>query len=593
MKVFLKLGWFFKQRKKEYIIGLSMLGLVALLNLIPPKVIGYVIDEIGSGTLTPLSLAKWVGTIVIVAILIYIMRYYWRRMIFGSSTFLAKILRERLFRHFTKMSPSFYQQRRVGDLMAHATNDISAVQQTAGGGVLTLFDSVTTGGFVILAMALTIDWRLTLIALIPMPLMAISTSYYGKLLHSRFREAQAAFSDLNDKTQESISGIKVIKTFGQQEEDTADFTRLSNDVVDKNMKVARIDSLFDPTISLVIGLSFMLSLGFGAKFIYEDSITVGDLVAFNTYLGLLVWPMLAFGMLFNIMERGSASYDRIEQLLSVPVEIDDKDNALDIKPNGDIEFNIKKFQFPGDEISALHGVHFQLKTGQTLGIVGKTGSGKTTILKLLLREFEGYDGEIKFGEHPIDAYKKQRLREAIGYVPQDHFLFSTTIFENIAFNNPGEDRGKVEQIAQISHIHDDILRFTDGYETIVGERGVSLSGGQKQRISIARALMMQPELLILDDSLSAVDAKTEEAILKSLKDARENATTIITSHRLSAIEHAHLIIVMHEGTIIEKGTHEELMSLQGRYFEMYQLQQLERLVEKGGGEDEEQARLFQ
>ncbi|MEK9198367.1 ABC transporter transmembrane domain-containing protein [Ureibacillus sp. 179-F W5.1 NHS] len=582
MKVFLKLGWFFKERKKEYLIGLTMLALVAVLNLIPPKVIGYVIDEIGSRKLTPGSLGKWVGLIVIVAILAYMLRYYWRLMIFGSSNYLAKNLREKLFRHFSKMSPSFYQQRRVGDLMAHATNDISAVQQTAGGGVLTLFDSVTTGGFVIIAMAFTIDWRLTLIALIPMPLMAISTSYYGKLLHLKFRDAQAAFSDLNDKTQESISGIKVIKTFGQQKEDTDDFTRLSNDVVEKNMKVAKIDSLFDPTISLIIGFSFMLSLGFGAKFIHEGTMSIGDLVAFNTYLGLLVWPMLAFGMLFNIMERGSASYDRIEQLLSVPVQIDDKEQAIDTKPNGDILFSVNDFKFPGDEASALYNVHFELKQGQTLGIVGKTGSGKTSILKLLLREFEGFDGVIKFGDHSIDEYKKIKLREAIGYVPQDHFLFSASVYENIAFINPKADKETVERVAKLAHIHVDILRFTEGYDTIVGERGVSLSGGQKQRISIARALMMQPELLILDDSLSAVDAKTEESILKSLKEAREDSTTIITSHRLSAIEHAHLIIVMHEGTIVEKGTHEELMELQGRYYEMYQLQQLEQLVEKGG-----------
>ncbi|RND01408.1 ABC transporter transmembrane domain-containing protein [Lysinibacillus halotolerans] len=582
MKVFLKLGWFFKERKKEYLIGLTMLALVAVLNLIPPKVIGYVIDEIGSRKLTPGSLGKWVGLIVIVAILAYMLRYYWRLMIFGSSNYLAKNLREKLFRHFSKMSPSFYQQRRVGDLMAHATNDISAVQQTAGGGVLTLFDSVTTGGFVIIAMAFTIDWRLTLIALIPMPLMAISTSYYGKLLHLKFRDAQAAFSDLNDKTQESISGIKVIKTFGQQKEDTDDFTRLSNDVVEKNMKVAKIDSLFDPTISLIIGFSFMLSLGFGAKFIHEGTMSIGDLVAFNTYLGLLVWPMLAFGMLFNIMERGSASYDRIEQLLSVPVQIDDKEQAIDTKPNGDIVFSVNDFKFPDDEASALYNVHFELKQGQTLGIVGKTGSGKTTILKLLLREFEGFDGVIKFGDYFIDEYKKIKLREAIGYVPQDHFLFSASVYENIAFINPKADKETVERVAKLAHIHVDILRFTEGYDTIVGERGVSLSGGQKQRISIARALMMQPELLILDDSLSAVDAKTEESILKSLKEAREDSTTIITSHRLSAIEHAHLIIVMHEGTIVEKGTHEELMELQGRYYEMYQLQQLEQLVEKGG-----------
>ena len=582
MSVFFKLSWFFKERKKEYILGILMLGFVALLNIIPPKIIGYVVDEIGNGELTTRSLFKWVSIIIVVAILMYVLRYYWRQLIFGSSNYLAKILREKLFRHFTKMSPGFYQQRRVGDLMAHATNDIAAVQQTAGGGVLTLFDSITTGSFVIIAMAFTIDWRLTLIALIPMPIMAITTSYYGKLLHSRFREAQGAFSDLNDKTQESISGIKVIKTFGQQEEDTADFVQLSQSLVDKNMKVAKVDSLFDPTISLIIGLSFMLTLGFGAKFIFDGSMTIGDLIAFNTYLGLLVWPMLAFGMLFNIVERGSASYVRIEQLLATPVDIVDMENSIDRKPNGDLLFAIDEFKFPGDESSALKNVYFQLKRGQTLGIVGKTGSGKTTILKLLMREFDGYNGDIKFGNYSIDEYKKTSLLESIGYVPQDHFLFSTTIYENIAFANPKVDKETVEETAKLAHIHDDILRFTDGYDTIVGERGVSLSGGQKQRISIARAIMFNPELLILDDSLSAVDAKTEEAILKSLKDARKEATTIITSHRLSAIEHAHLIIVMNEGTIVEKGTHEELMALQGEYYEMYELQQLEKLVEKGG-----------
>ena len=582
MKVFRKLGWFFKERRREYFIGLFMLTLVAILQLVPPKVIGYTIDEIGDGTLTAGSLTIWVGIIVAVAILMYVLRYYWRKMIFGSSNYLAKNLREKLFRHFTKMSPSFYQQRRVGDLMAHATNDISAVQQTAGGGVLTLFDSITTGTFVILAMAITIDWRLTLIALIPMPFMALLTNYYGKLLHERFRHAQAAFSDLNDKTQESISGMKVIKTFGQQGDDIEDFTRLSDDVVEKNMRVAKIDSLFDPTISLVIGVSFFLSLAFGAKFIMEEAMTIGDLIAFTTYLGLLVWPMLAIGMLFNIVERGSASYDRIEQLLNEPIEIKDKTGAYDVRPKGHLSFHVDSFTFPGDARPSLTNVHFDLQQGQTLGIVGKTGSGKTAILKLLLREFEGYKGHITYGDISIDDYTMLALREAIGYVPQDHFLFSSTIYKNIAFTNPQAAKEKVEHAATLAYIHEDILQFTKGYDTIVGERGVSLSGGQKQRISIARALMMEPELLILDDSLSAVDAKTEEAILQALKASRENETTIITSHRLSAIQHAHIIIVMHEGTVVEKGTHEELMSLRGRYYEMYELQQLEQQVEKGG-----------
>lgn len=582
MRVFLDLGWFFKERKKQYLIGILMLMFVAFLQLLPPKIIGYVVDEISKGTLTTAFLVKWLGILALAATGMYILRYYWRIMIFGSAIYLARLLRRNLFHHFTRMSPSFYQKKRVGDLMAHATNDLSAVQQTAGAGVLTLVDSITTGGFVIAAMAFTINWKLTIIALLPLPLMAILTSYYGKLLHQRFRYAQEAFSDLNDKAQESISGAKVIKTFGQEKEDTEEFVQLSQEVVEKNIRVAKVDSLFDPTISLIVGACFFLSIIFGTRFILAGEMTIGDLFAFTSYLGLLVWPMLAFGWLFNIVERGSASYDRIKNLLEEKVEIDDKEGALDQKPEGDLQFDLEEFKFPEDDRVALHDVHFTLKRGETLGIVGKTGSGKTAILKLLMREFEGYQGEIIYGNHSIDAYKKKSLREAIGYVPQDHFLFSTTVAGNIAFANASATSEQVEEAAKLAYIHEDILQFTDGYKTIVGERGVSLSGGQKQRISIARALLMEPELLILDDSLSAVDARTEEAILEALKEKRTDETTIITSHRLSAIQHAHQIIVMSEGTIIEKGSHDQLMDLKGMYYEMYQLQQLESLVEKGG-----------
>ncbi|MEK4084193.1 ABC transporter transmembrane domain-containing protein [Psychrobacillus sp. FSL K6-1415] len=582
MKVFLDLGWFFKQRKKQYLIGILMLLFVAFLQLLPPKIIGYVVDEISQNTLTTEFLVKWLGILALASIGMYILRYYWRIMIFGSSIFLARQLRENLFRHFTKMSPSFYQKKRVGDLMAHATNDLSAVQQTAGAGVLTLVDSLATGGFVIAAMAITINWKLTLIALLPLPLMAILTSYYGKLLHQRFRYAQEAFSNLNDKSQESISGVKVIKTFGQEKEDTEDFVQLSQEVVDKNIRVAKVDALFDPTISLVVGMCFFLSIVFGTRYILADEMTIGDLFAFTSYLGLLVWPMLAFGWLFNIVERGRASYDRINNLMDEKIEIDDISDAANVKPEGDIHFQIKEFKFPGDDRAALHHVDFTLKRGETLGIVGKTGSGKTAILKLLMREFEGYTGEILYGRYAIDKYKKRSLREAIGYVPQDHFLFSTTVAGNIAFANAGATMEAVKEAAKLAYIHEDILQFTNGYNTVVGERGVSLSGGQKQRISIARALMMEPELLILDDSLSAVDAKTEEAILEALKANRIDETTIITSHRLSAIQHAHQIIVMNEGTIVEKGSHDQLMQQQGMYYEMYQLQQLESLVEQGG-----------
>ncbi|MDN4608681.1 ABC transporter ATP-binding protein [Sporosarcina highlanderae] len=584
MKVLLQLGWFFKQRKKQYGLGIAALVFVSLLQLLPPKIIGYIVDDITLGTLTGDQLTKWLIILAVAGILMYVSRYYWRVMIFGSAVLLSRTMREKLFNHFTRMSPSFYQKRRVGDLMAHATNDINAVQQTAGMGILTLVDSLSTGGFVILTMALTINWKLTLIALIPFPVMIFLTSYYGRLLRRRFRFAQEAFSNLNDKTQESISGVKVIKTFGQQKEDIEDFTDLSTDVVARNMRVAKVDALFDPTITGIFAVSYILSFYFGTKFIIAGDMSIGDMIAFSTYLGLLTWPMLAFGFLFNIVERGNASYSRITELLSINPDIQDVTGAINHRPEGDLHFDIKEFKFPDDETPALHDVHFTLKRGETLGIVGKTGSGKTAILKLLLREFEGYKGSIVYGGNPINKYKQQRLRESIGYVPQDHFLFSTTIAENIAFTNPKIDREKIYEAASLANIHEDIQGFAEGYETVVGERGVSLSGGQKQRISIARALIMQPELLILDDSLSAVDAKTEETILESLKQMRTGETTIITSHRLSAIQHAHKIIVMHEGTIVEAGTHEELLAIDGRYKEMYDLQQLEVLVEQGGEE---------
>ncbi|WP_064093592.1 ABC transporter transmembrane domain-containing protein [Rossellomorea aquimaris] len=582
MRVFIDLRWFFLQEKKSYITGTILLLLVAFLQLIPPKIVGVVVDSIKSNTLTLKDMLKWIGILLGTALSMYGLRFVWRIKIFGSATKLSRLLRNRLYHHFTNMSPSFYQKRRVGDLMAHATNDLQAIQQTAGVGVLTLVDSLATGGFVILAMAFTISWKLTLIALIPMPIMALLTNYYGTLLHKRFHNAQEAFSSLNDKTQESVSGIKVLKTFGQEREDIESFRKQSEEVVQKNMAVAKVDSLFDPTISIIVGVSFFLSIVFGSKFVVSGELTIGELISFTAYLGLLIWPMLAFGWLFNIVERGRASYDRVSDLLDEVVEVKDKVDAIEVRPSGDIQYRIEKFYYPGESVVALEGIDFLLEKGKTVGVVGKTGAGKTTLLKVLMREFEGYSGEVTFGGHSIKDYKLNSLREAIGYVPQDHFLFSATILENIAFTNPLTHKEEVESAAKLAHIHQDIEGFTHGYGTVVGERGVSLSGGQKQRISIARALLMDPELLILDDSLSAVDAKTEEAILSSLRENREGKTTIITAHRLSAIQHADFIIVLENGRIVERGTHQELMKEKGWYKEMYLRQQLEELVEHGG-----------
>lgn len=582
MRVFRDLAWFFKQEKKSYLTGIFLLLLVAIFQLVPPRVIGIVADEIADRSLTWQKIFMWTGALIGSGLLMYIFRYYWRICIFGSSVKLSRLLRARLYEHFTKMSAAFYQRKRIGDLMAHATNDISAIQQTAGSGVLTLVDSLLTGGFVIIAMATTISWQLTLVALLPMPIIAILTNFYGTKLHHRFRLAQEAFSSLNDKTQESISGIKVIKTFGQEKEDIESFRRQSDDVVQKNISVAKIDALYDPTINAIVGISFILSIGYGAKLVADQVITLGDLISFNTYLGLLIWPMLAFGWLFNIVERGSASYDRVSTLLKEKIDIEDMETGINAVPSGDVQYGIEQFSYPNEEKTVLSEVHFTLKKGQTLGIVGKTGAGKTTLLKLLIREFEGYNGQIKIGGLPIQQYKMNDFRKAFGYVPQDHFLFSATIRENIAFAKPAATQQEIELAASLADIHQDILSFSDGYDTIVGERGVSLSGGQKQRISIARAILLNPEVLILDDSLSAVDAKTEEVILTSLRENRQDKTTLITSHRLSAIQHADLILVIEEGKVVQRGNHEELMNEDGWYKDMYLEQQLEALVEHGG-----------
>ncbi|RXF36053.1 ATP-binding cassette domain-containing protein [Enterococcus faecalis] len=579
MSIFKKLGWFFKQEKKSYIIGVFSLMMVALVQLVPPKVIGVVVDEIVNKEIRLTKIIVWVALLIGAGLAQYLFRYIWRMHIWGSAARLEKELRTQLFHHFTKMDSIFYQKYRTGDLMAHATNDLNAIQNVAGAGILTFADSVITGGTTIIAMILFVDWRLTLIALLPLPLLAVTSRVLGSKLHDAFRDSQAAFSAINDKTQESITGIKVIKTFGQEKEDLADFTEKIDDAIVKNKRTNFLDALFDPFITLIIGVSYVLTIIIGGRFIMEGTISLGQLVSFIAYIGMLVWPMFAIGRLFNVLERGNASYDRVNELLHEKTHIIERKDAIKTMAQGTISMKIDSFSYPKEEAVALENIQFSLQEGETLGIVGKTGAGKTTILKLLMREYDQYQGTISFGKHNIKNYTLDALMGAMGYVPQDHFLFSMTVRDNIRFAKPDLEQAAVEQAAALAFINQEIKAFPEGYDTMVGERGVSLSGGQKQRISIARALIVEPELLILDDALSAVDAKTEEAILSNLKETRQEKTTIITAHRLSSVMHAKEILVLDEGKIIERGTHQELLTQKGWYQRMWEKQQLEAKIE--------------
>ena len=578
MNLIRKLGWFLKLEKRRYIIGILALSLVSVFNLIPPKVIGNIVDKIEAGNLTNSQLFINVIYLVLAAFIMYGLRYVWRVYIFGAAYNLGRILRFRLFQHFTKMSPSFYQKYRTGDLMAHATNDVNAVVMVAGGGVMSAVDASITALVTLFTMVFLISAKLTLIAVIPLPFLAYATNKLGEKNHQSFKEAQESFSDLNNKVQESVSGIRVTKSFGYGNDEINSFGETNKKVFSKNIIASKYNALFDPMVLVFVGLSYTLTLIFGGIFISRGEISVGNLVTFVTYLDMLVWPLQAIGWLFNIGQRGDVSYTRIEKLLAEENDVVEKENTIPAH-NGRLEYNINSFSYVGEE--TLSDIKFAIDKGQTLGIVGVTGSGKTTLLKLLLREYDVEDGSINLNNHNIKDYKLNDLRSLIGYVPQDQVLFAMSIKENIRFADTKYMDKQVEDITKVCGIYDDIVNMTDGFDTIIGERGVSLSGGQKQRMAMSRALIMNPEILILDDSLSAVDAKTEHLILENLKEERSGKTTIITAHRLSAIVHADLIIVMDNGKIIERGTHDQLIAQDGWYKETYNTQQLEEKM-KGG-----------
>lgn len=576
VSVFSRLGWFFKEQWRRYLIAISLLMMVALLTVIPPKVVGWVVDGIAKGSLDNDTLMGYLAWLFVLGLLIYLLRYVWRVMLFGASYRLAYVLRNRLFSHFTRMSPDFYQRHRTGDLMAHATNDIQAVEMTAGEGVLTLVDSIIVGVLVLSIMCSQYSWQLTLLSLLPLPVMAFFMNRFGTQIYKEFKAAQGAFSRLNNKTQEALSGVRVLKSYAVESLEDKGFAELTRQAGACNMAVARIDAKFDPVIYLCIGCSYFLAVAGGSVLVVRDELTLGELTSFTMYLGQLIWPMFAIAWLFNIIERGSAAYSRIESMLAERSDIEDPmEPAVFVSP---FPLQAKGVSYQLEQRTLLRNIDFTLHSGGMLGIVGRTGAGKSSLLKLLMRLANPTSGELTMGAVSIAQLALGDLRGQFAYVPQEPFLFSTTIAANIALGRPDASQEEIERVARIACVHDDICRFPKGYETEVGEKGVTLSGGQKQRLSIARALLLAAPILVLDDALSAVDAHTEQQILQALKAHRR--TLILVSHRMTAVEQADEILVLEQGHISERGRHGALMAHNGWYADMVRYQRLEQDVEE-------------
>lgn len=588
MRLFAQLSWYFRREWRRYLGAIALLAIIAVLQLIPPKVVGIVVDGVTRQHYTAEKVWMWIGALVLIAVMVYLLRYVWRVLLFGASYQLAVELREDFYRQLSRQHPAFYLRHRTGDLIARATNDVDRVVFAAGEGVLTLVDSMVMGCAVLIVMSTQISWQLTLLALLPMPVMALVIKRNGDALHERFRVAQAAFSSLNDRTQESLTSIRMIKAFGLEDRQSAQFAADAADTGRKNMRVARIDARFDPTIYIAIGTANLLAIGGGSWMVLQGSMTLGQLTSFVMYLGLMIWPMLALAWMFNIVERGSAAYSRIRTMLEEAPTVNDG-HELAPEGRGALNVAVREFIYPQANKASLEKVNFVLQPGQMLGICGPTGAGKSTILALIQRHFDVTQGDIRFHDIPLTRLQLDSWRARLAVVNQTPFLFSDTVANNIALGRPDATPEQIEHVARLASVHDDILRLPQGYETEVGERGVMLSGGQKQRISIARALLLEAEILILDDALSAVDGRTEHQILHNLRQWREGRTVIISAHRLSALTEASEILVMQHGHIVQRGRHDGLVAQPGWYRDMYRYQQLEAALDDAPQDHEEAA----
>jgi len=566
-----------KRYGRQLWIGVLTVLATNIAAVVAPWILREAVDYLKAGEVNQKTLIFYASFILLVSLVEGIFRFLMRRILIGVSRLIEYDLRNDLFAHLQLLSSSFYQRHSTGDIMARATNDLSAVRSVLGPGIMysinTLFTTILT-----ISVLFTISPRLAILTLIPLVAVSLSVKHFGHQIHQLFEKIQEQFSWITTVAQENVAGIRVVKAYNQEEAFIERFRQANDEYLQRSLSLVRVQGIFQPLLAFLLGLSLVGLLWYGGRQVVLGTITLGDFVAFMAYLAMLTWPTIALGFVINIFERGAASMRRINRLMDVQLDIEDRDVKHIDQIRGEIEVRNLTFSYNGAPV--LKNVSFHVPAGNSLAIVGRTGSGKSTLVNLLCRLYPVPDGTIFIDGEEINRIPLNTLRKSIGYVPQDAFLFSETIRQNIAFGDPNAPEEKIREAAEISNILPDIESFPGGFKTFVGERGVTLSGGQKQRLSISRALLIRPRILILDDSLSAVDTQTEEQILERLSHQLKHCTAILISHRISTIKMADEIIVLDKGRIVERGSHTELLQHNGYYADLYQRQLLKEELEQ-------------